>query len=287
MTAPPSAQDLLRTAYRHCESLAREHDRDRWLSALFAPERARAHLNALTAFNYEVGRLREIIREPLAGELRLTWWREALLGSREVAGHPAAEALLDTIRKFALPTILFENHLEARQFDLYDDPMPSFRDLEGYCGETSSSLFQLAALILGEGRDVGAADASGHAGVAYAITGLLRALPLTSARGQVYLPRDVLERHGASPEDVRARRASRGLAAALRELCTSARGHLAEAEARIAGLPKSIAPAYAPLAVVPGYLAKLERVVAAPFDAIVEVPQWRRQLSLWRWASKY
>jgi len=277
----------LRTAYQHCESLARDHDRDRWLSALFAPEAARAHLNALTAFNYEVGRLREIIREPLAGELRLTWWREALQGSRESAGHPVAEALLDTIRKFSLPAILFENHLEARQFDLYDDPMPSLGDLEGYCGETSSSLFQLAALILGEGRDVGAADASGHAGVAYAIAGLLRALPLTSARGQVYLPRDLLERHGVSPEDVRARRGGAGLAAALRELCGVARVHLAEADARIAKLPKAIAPAYSPLAVVPGYLSKLERVVAAPFDAIVEVPQWRRQLSLWRWASKY
>jgi 15-cis-phytoene synthase len=284
VTLPPSPRDSLRTAYQHCEALAREHDRDRWLSALFAPETARAHLNALAAFNYEVGRLREILREPLAGELRLTWWREALTGRREAAGHPVAEAVLETIRTFALPTILFENHLEARQFDLYDDPMPSLRDLEGYCGETSSSLFQLAALILGEGRDVGAADASGHAGVAYAITGLLRALPLTSARGQVYLPRDVLERNGAAPEDVRARRGGRGLAAALRELCAMARGHLEIAEARIAELPKTIAPAYTPLAIVPAYLLRLERTAEAPFGAIVEVPQWRRQLALWRWA---
>jgi phytoene synthase len=275
---------MLGAAYQHCGSLAREHDRDRWLSTLFAPEAARAHLNALTAFNYEVGRLREVLREPLAGELRLTWWREALTGRREAAGNPVAEALLDTISKFSLPMILFENHLEARQFDLYDDPMPSLSDLEGYCGETSSSLFQLDALILGEGREVGAAEASGHAGVAYAITGLLRALPLTSARGQVYLPRELLERHGVSPEDVRARRAGAGLAAALRELCAAARGHLKKAEARIGELAKPIAPAYAPLAVVPAYLAGLERTAGAPFGAIVEVPQWRRQLALWRWA---
>jgi phytoene synthase len=277
----------LAAAYQYCESLAREHDRDRWLSALFAPERARAHLNALTVFNFEVGRLREVVREPLAGEIRLTWWREALFGSRESAGNPVAEALLETINKFGLPTILFENHLKAREFDLYDDPMPSLGDLEGYCGETSSSLFQLAALILGEGRDGVAADASGHAGVAYAITGLLRALPVTSARGQVYLPRDVLERCGASPEDLRARRGGAGLAAALRELCAVAGSHLKIAEARIAELPRTIAPAYAPLAVVAGYLARLERTADAPFAAIVSVPQWRRQWALWRWARKH
>jgi phytoene synthase len=266
--------------------VARAHDRDRWLSALFAPAPARPHLHALTAFNYEVGRLREVVREPLAGELRLTWWRDALTDAG-AAGHPVAEALLDTIAKFELPVALFENHIAARQFDLYDDPMPSLNDLEGYCGETASSLFQLAALILAEGRDVGAADASGHAGVAYATAGLLRALPLTSARGQVYLPLDLLERHGVSAEDMRARRSGAGLAAAARELCGAARAHLAQAEARIAALPKAVQPAYTPIAVVPGYLARLERGADAPLGAVVEVPQWRRQLALWRWARRH
>ena len=34
----------------------------------------------------------------------------------------------------------FVDLVDARVFDLYDDPMPSLNDLEGYCGETSSSL---------------------------------------------------------------------------------------------------------------------------------------------------
>jgi len=278
--------EFIRAAYAHCEALARDRDRDRWLSALFAPGPARPHLHALTAFNYEVGRLREIVREPLAGELRLTWWREALTGA-EASGHPVAAAALDTIAEFDLPMALFANHIVARQFDLYDDAMPSLNDLEGYCGETASSLFQLAALIVGEGRDVGAADASGHAGVAWAITGLLRALPLTSARGQVYVPREVLERHGASTEDVRARRAGARLAAALRELCAAAKSHLARAEACVARLPRAVAPAYAPLALAPGYLARVKHAADSPFGAVVEVPQWRRQLALWRWARRH
>ena len=58
-------------------------------------------------------------------------------------------------------------------FDLYDDTMPTLNDLEGYCGETSSSLIRLGAMILADGSDPGAADAAGHAGVAYALTGLL------------------------------------------------------------------------------------------------------------------
>ena len=38
--------------------------------------------------------------------------------------------------------------LDARIFDLYDDPMPSTQRLEGYCGETASALIQLAAMVL-------------------------------------------------------------------------------------------------------------------------------------------
>src|SRR5258707_6745159 len=119
------SSDALAQAYGHCEALTREHDRDRWLAGLLAPAAARPHLYALTAFSYEVSRLREVVREPLAGEMRLAWWREALAGPRreEVAGNPVAAALNETIRRFALPVHAFDHLLAARVYDLYDDPM--------------------------------------------------------------------------------------------------------------------------------------------------------------------
>ncbi|WP_158817968.1 phytoene/squalene synthase family protein [Methylocapsa sp. S129] len=279
----PSSPALAQ-AYAHCETLTRDHDRDRWLAALFAPADARLHLYALTAFSYEVGRLRDFVREPLAGEMRLEWWREALTGAGrgEVAGHPVAAALIDTIERFSLPLQAFDNLLTARMFDLYDDPMPSLNDFEGYCGETCSVLFRLGALILGQGRDLGGADAAGHAGVAYAMVGLLRALPLTSARGQVYLPADILARHGVSREDMAARRDGPGLRAALAELRGHARRHLDAARGLTPQAPAEIAPAFLPLAVPPLYLARMERANYSPFGAVVEAPQWRRQWALWR-----
>ena len=279
---PPSA--ALAQAYAHCEALTRDHDRDRWLAGLFAPAGARPHLYALTAFSYEIGRLRDFVREPLAGEMRLEWWREALTGAGrgEVAGNPVAAALCDTIERFSLPIVAFENLLTARTFDLYDDPMPGLNDFEGYCGETCSILFRLGGLILAQGRDLGGADAAGHAGVAYATVGLLRALPLTSARGQVYLPADVLARHGVSREDIVARRDSPGLRAALAEMRGHARRHLDAARGLIRDAPSEIAPAFLPLAALPLYLARMDRSSHLPFGAVVDAPQWRRQWALWR-----
>jgi phytoene synthase len=62
--------------------------------------------------------------------------------------------------------------------------MPTTGDLEGYLGETSSALIRLASLVLAGGQDPGGADAAGHAGLAYGITGLLRTLPWHSRRGR-------------------------------------------------------------------------------------------------------
>jgi phytoene synthase len=281
--AAPSSGDRT-SAYDYCQTLTRERDRDRWLAGLFAPHQARKHLYALTAFSYEVGRLREITREPLAGEMRLQWWREAIGGDRagEASANPVAAALIETIGRFNLPRKAFDAMAEARIFDLYDDPPATLRDLEGYCGETCSSLFQFGAIILGEGRDLGAAEAAGHAGVAYAIVGQLRALPITSARGQVFIPADVLAAHGVGREDIVGRRDTAGVKAALGEMRDHARRHFATARTLVANLPPQIKPAFLPLFLVPLDLARLENDKASPFTETSETSQWRRQWALWR-----
>ena len=46
-------------------------------------------------------------------------------------------------------------------------------------------------------------------------------------------------------------------------------------------------PAFLPVALVPGYLAVMERPDYDPFKAVVDVPQWRRQWVLWRAARRY
>jgi NADH dehydrogenase [ubiquinone] 1 alpha subcomplex assembly factor 6 len=62
----------------YCAQQLRRLDPDRYLTALFAPDRRREGLFALYAFNLEVARAREAVREPMMGLIRLQWWRDAL-----------------------------------------------------------------------------------------------------------------------------------------------------------------------------------------------------------------
>jgi 15-cis-phytoene synthase len=175
----------------------RAGDRDRYLSALYAPEEKRPALFSLYAFDVEISSIRDRIREPLPGEIRLQWWRDAIAGG-EPQGHPLAEALLETIRGHDLPRKPFDDYLEARIFDLYDDPMAGRAELEGYCGETASALIQLAALILDRDAAPAVAAASGHAGCAQAIVGLIRSIPKHCARGQCFVPKELLTAAGTT-----------------------------------------------------------------------------------------
>jgi 15-cis-phytoene synthase len=265
--------------FEYCETLVREADRDRFVAALFAPAPHRRALHALYAFDVELSRVRELAREPMPGEIRLQWWRDVLGGLRAGEAGPVASALLATVARYRLPMDVFTAMIEARSFDLYDDPMGSLAELEAYAEKTSSAAMSLAARILNDGNEPNLNEAARHAGIAYAIAGLLAAFPLHSARRQLYVPLDLMQRHAARPEDVFAGIATPELSAALAELRNVPRAHLSQIP--IVGIPAALMPAFLPAALTAPMLRRLEHNAGDPF-APRSLPQWRRQWLLWR-----
>src|SRR5271154_3133398 len=85
--------------------LVRRGDPDRYLATLFAPEAKRPLLHALYAFNIEIARVAETVREPMMGEIRLEWWRETLEGARDgrPRNHDTALALAELFAAVDLP----------------------------------------------------------------------------------------------------------------------------------------------------------------------------------------
>jgi 15-cis-phytoene synthase len=271
----------MQDAFAYCAELVRTADRDRFLSSLFAPAEYRAALHALYAFNVEVARVREVAREPLPGEIRLQWWSEVIGGERggEAGANPVASALLAVIERCQLPAANLQALIDARRFDLYDEPMARLADLEAYARKTSSALLALATQVLGGGEGQGAEAVADAAGMAQAIAGLLRAFPLHASRRQLYVPLDVLERHGVESQDIFAGRSSENLSAAFAELQDVARRYLRTAHENIKSLPQSALPAFLPVALVRPSLDGLAR--CDPFTP-AEISPWRRQWLIWR-----
>jgi len=259
----------------------READRERYLSVLFAPEDRRAALATLFLFNAETARLRDLVSEPLPGEIRLQWWRDVIAGARaeEARQNPLAAALLDVIAAQDLPASAFDNLLEARIFDLYDDPMPTRTDLEGYLGETASMLIQMACQIVNGGQTPPTADAAGHAGVAYGIATLIRQMPQPRARGQVFLPADLLAAAGTDAGHWLAEDDDAAFATAITAFVALGREHLAKAREALADVPKGLRAPFAVLGVADAVFTKAAKAGGAaraePVRLSPVTVQWR------------
>jgi NADH dehydrogenase [ubiquinone] 1 alpha subcomplex assembly factor 6 len=223
----------------------RQHDRDRYQTALFAPADRRDALFALYAFNYEVARIREHVREPMLGQIRLQWWRDALdeiYAGKPPRRHEVATPLAEAIRTHRLSKTHFATLLDARARDMEDAPPPSLAALEDYAAETSGSLNLLALEILGVG-DAHAADAARATGIAYALAGLLAAAPFHARQRRLYLPEELTHRHNADLErSLFALKSSPALVAVTRDIAALACQRLGEARQRRGTVPRAAMP---------------------------------------------
>ena len=206
---------------------ARAGDLDRYLAALLAPRAVRRDLIALTAFLGEVARIPSAVREPMMGEIRLQWWRDALESARKgnATGSPVADALADTMARHRLPLDLLVAPIDARARDL--DPGQPAEDVSDYLRATEAAAFRLSARVLGVEETPAVAD-------------------LIAASAQAY---------GRARLASVSRPAGEGAGA---ELPQEARAWLVEARALLPGAPAAVFPAILPVALVEPYLAALE-----------------------------
>ncbi|MDP1731144.1 MAG: phytoene/squalene synthase family protein [Devosia sp.] len=275
---------------KHAAEYLKSSDPDRYLASLLLAGDARDAVQALYAFNADVASVRDRAKEPAPGEIRLRWWVDALSGEGHggVRQNPLADALLDAIGKFRLPTAPLQRLIAARRFDLYGDPMPDLISFEGYAGETVSVLYHLAAMILNQGVEVETGDAAGHLGVAYALIGHLRAFGFHAAQGRIFLPWSIFAANGVTEEEVFSGTRSEGLLAAHAQLADIARDHLTKAEAAVAVLPRWLWPAFAPIALLRPYLRLAEAAEETLFAPPRQIADWRKIAVLvwWGWRNR-
>jgi len=272
MSAPPAPSPGL----SHAARLVSEFDRDRFVTALFAPPERREALMLLYAFNVEISRVQESVREPMAGMIRLQWWRDSLIAGAEGGAcdnHPVARPLGELIRGRNLPLEPFDDLISARQDDLEGIAPADLAEAERYAERSSAALTALALTVLGaETADV--RRAGHHVGTAWGLLGGLRAVGHHLSIGKLTLPEDLLRSAGTTGEAVRHGQAStESLTAVARLVGERARHHLAEARRVRPG--RGGLAALLPAILADGYLQVLEKAGWNPFDSRVSRPRPR------------
>ena len=241
---------------------ARELDRDRYLAALLAPRRARDGLMALAAFHGEIARIPLTVRESAIGDIRLQWWRDALLTpAGSATGNPIADAMRATMREHALPSEMLIKIIDAYADMLEAGTTTTTAAIEAHIEATQGTVFRAAAQILGSTGAAPVASLLAAAAQCYGRVQLLCVLPLLVSKGRNPFGDG---RHGRIRAAVADASQSRARAEA-RQLATAA--------------PATILPAILPLALVEPYLAALEGVGSHVADQRAEISPLTR---VWR-----
>ena len=232
--------------------------------------------------------VRERVREPMAGEIRLQWWRDVLerragRRGRRAPGRGRAARHRRALRAAAEP---LRDLIEARAFDLYDEPMPTLAALEAYARQTAAAVFGLAARICGARRAPSRRRRSTPAWPMRSPICCAVSRATRRAR-QVFVPAELLERTARGSKTVTAGLANEGLLAGTGGVAgrraPASRGVRAAAAGtcRPPRCRHCCRSRWCP-AISVRWSGRLR-----PVHTPVEVAQWRRQWALWRAARRY
>ena len=199
---PSESEPNTSQAYRECAEITRRSGSSFASTFWMLPKPKRNALHAIYAFC----RLADDIADDpaIAGDRTalLARWREELDDAfRGKAQHAVGVALSDAIERFRLPERLFLDLLAGVEFDLADGPIETFDDLRLYCFRVASTVGLLVVRILGF-ENPRSLEFAETLGIAVQLTNVLRDVGDDASTGRIYLPKDELERFGASAESI-------------------------------------------------------------------------------------
>jgi len=206
-----------------------------WAMRLLPKDR-RDGMYAVYAFCREVDDIADDTTTPEHKKAALAAWHaeiDALYAGR--ANRLVACALRDPVTRYRLRREDFHTVIDGMEMDAAQDiRAPDLATLDLYCARVASAVGHLSVHIFGDpsAEAHAVADALGRA---LQLTNILRDLDEDAQRGRLYLPRELLDRHGirsAAPMEVLRHPA---LPAACRDLAAIAERHFAEAGRAMAG----------------------------------------------------
>lgn len=119
------------------------------------------------------------------------------------AADPVLRAVVDTVRRFAIPVEYLHAILEGVRMDLDRQTYDTFEELRGYCQRVASAV-GLAAIHVWGFRSSAALHAADACGLAFQLTNILRDIPEDRGRGRLYLPAADLAACGCDARDLTA-----------------------------------------------------------------------------------
>lgn len=231
-------EDALRATIRHRVEAA---GTSFYWGMRLLPKDRRDAMYAVYAFCREVDDIADS-ENPVAQKLAsLASWKEEIDALyRGLPRHLVSRALLEPTRRYRLRREDFLTLIAGMEMDAAGDiRAPGFATLDLYCARVASAVGHLSVHVFGDQSDAAHAVAD-SLGRALQLTNILRDLDEDGARRRLYLPRELLERHGIQRSDPGSVLGHPALPAVCRDLAAIAEDHFRDAARAMAQCPRRV-----------------------------------------------
>ena len=203
--------------------LATHHYENFQVVSFLLPKRLHQDFYNVYAFCRWSDDLGDELGDPRESLRMLQWWREELhamyVGQ---AKHPVFVALRGTVAKHGLPIEPFDDLITAFEQDQTVTRYRTFDELFAYCRYSANPVGRLVLGLCGY-QDAARQALSDATCTALQLANFWQDVIVDLNKDRVYLPLDVLERHGYSQEDLFARRFDARFREAMKEMVGVAR----------------------------------------------------------------
>lgn len=248
------------------------------------PRARREGMYAFYAFCREVDDIADESPTAEAAKNGLEMWRGRV---RDLFAGKACDtittALLPAVKEFGLVEVDFQAVIDGMEMDSVVICAPDEAMFDLYCDRVASAVGRVSVRMFGDSSDQ-AMKVAHHLGRALQITNILRDLVEDAGRGRLYLPRELLQKHGFTvfnpAEVVRDIR----LPAVCRELAHRAKAHFAGADQAMEKcLPGSMRPARVMRAYYGAIWQRLVRDDWQNLQVRITLPAWQKLWLVFRY----
>ncbi len=213
-------------AFAHCEARARAHY-ENFPVGLFVPKDRQRYVHALYAFMRAADDFADEPEHEGQRRERLADWQARLEAACEGrADDPVFVALGETVRRLEIPRELLLDLLSAFRQDVEKSRYESWDELLDYCRRSANPVGRLVLIVFGQ-RDPELGPLSDAICTGLQLANHWQDLAVDLGKDRIYVPGELLRRHGLTEADLFARRADERFQGLMRELVARAREHFA------------------------------------------------------------
>lgn len=228
----------------------KQYDYYRYLCTLLMPADKNIDMAMILAFNNELARIKYNISEPMAGHIRLQWWRDAIDEIYHTMpfahAHPLVNRLYRVVMDNNIEKSLFDGLIDSYETDMEKQPPEDLIALKNYLADVYGGVFNLQLSI--NSSNVG--QASYHGGIVFGLADILHKIKYDLSNNIIMLPRSLLNDAGISEDDLKEGRNLTNVPNIIKILCDEAESHLKIYKS----LPKNAGYIFTPLAVAKGVI---------------------------------